>query len=67
MIQNQTYLSVADNTGAKKVMCINVLSTRSKYAGLGDIIVGVVKWCLIIIFYFTLKYDIFYLVKVLTF
>nr|ALP86090.1 ribosomal protein L14 [Phacus orbicularis] len=43
MIQNQTYLSVADNTGAKKIMCINVLSNRSKYAKLGDLIVGVVK------------------------
>nr|YP_009540886.1 ribosomal protein L14 [Phacus inflexus]AYQ93322.1 ribosomal protein L14 [Phacus inflexus] len=43
MIQSQTYLNVADNTGAKRIMCINVLSSRSKYAKLGDIIVGVVK------------------------
>lgn len=45
MIQAQTYLNVADNTGAKKIMCINVLSSRSKYAKLGDVIVGVVKVC----------------------
>lgn len=47
MIQNQTYLNVADNTGAKKLMCINVLSSRSKYAKLGDVIVGVVKLSLV--------------------
>lgn len=50
MIQNQTYLAVADNTGAKKIMCINVLSTRSKYANLGDLIVGVVKVWLVKVF-----------------
>lgn len=43
MIQSQTYLNVADNTGAKKIMCINILSSRSNYAKLGDVIVGVVK------------------------
>lgn len=43
MIQPQTYLTVADNTGAKKIMCIRVLGGRRKYARLGDIIVGVVK------------------------
>ena len=43
MIQPQTYLTVADNTGAKKIMCIRVLGGRRKYATLGDIIVGVVK------------------------
>jgi large subunit ribosomal protein L14 len=43
MIQIQTYLNVADNTGAKKIMCINVLNSTSNFANLGDIIVGVVK------------------------
>ncbi len=39
MIQMQTYLDVADNTGAKTVMCIRVLGhTRQKYAKIGDII-----------------------------
>eukprot|EP00178_Gracilaria_changii_P016903 TRINITY_DN48425_c0_g1_i1.p1 TRINITY_DN48425_c0_g1~~TRINITY_DN48425_c0_g1_i1.p1 ORF type:complete len:122 (-),score=4.70 TRINITY_DN48425_c0_g1_i1:36-401(-) len=43
MIQPQTYLTVADNTGAKKIMCIRVLGGRRKYARLGDVIIGVVK------------------------
>lgn len=44
MIQQQSILTVADNTGAKKVMCIKVLGgTRRRYAGLGDIIVVAVK------------------------
>ena len=44
MIQPQTQLQVADNTGAKKVMCIRVLGgSNRRYAGIGDIIVGVVK------------------------
>lgn len=44
MIQNYTRLKVADNTGAKSIMCINVLGgTRRKYAYLGDIIVASVK------------------------
>lgn len=44
MIQNQSYLTVADNSGAKKIMCIRVLGTSNpKYASLGDIIIGVVK------------------------
>lgn len=43
MIQPQSYLSVADNTGAKKLMCIRVLGSNRKYAGVGDIIIGVVK------------------------
>jgi large subunit ribosomal protein L14 len=44
MIQTQTYLQVADNSGAKKIMCIRVLggSTR-KTANIGDIIVASVK------------------------
>ncbi|HHW26190.1 MAG TPA: 50S ribosomal protein L14 [Firmicutes bacterium] len=44
MIQVQTRLNVADNTGAKKVMCIKVLGgAHRRYAGLGDIIVCTVK------------------------
>ncbi len=44
MIQMQTYLDVADNTGAKRVQCIKVLGgTHRRYASIGDIIVGSVK------------------------
>ncbi len=44
MIQMQTRLNVADNTGAKEVMCIKVLGgSRRRYAGLGDVIIGSVK------------------------
>ncbi|MCR9073314.1 MAG: 50S ribosomal protein L14 [Alphaproteobacteria bacterium] len=43
MIQPQTYLTIADNTGAKKIMCIQVLGNNKKYAHVGDIIIGVVK------------------------
>lgn len=44
MIQPQTLLNVADNTGAKKVMCIKVLGgSKRRYAGLGDTIVVTVK------------------------
>lgn len=44
MIQMQTYLDVADNTGAKQVQCIKVLGgTHRRYASLGDIIVASVK------------------------
>lgn len=43
MIQPQTYLNVADNSGAKKLMCIRVLGNNRKYAGVGDVIIGVVK------------------------
>jgi large subunit ribosomal protein L14 len=44
MIQMNTYLDVADNTGAKTMMCIKVLGgSRRRYAGIGDIIVGSVK------------------------
>ncbi len=44
MIQTQTMLDVADNTGAKKVMCIKVLGgSRKRYATIGDIIVVTVK------------------------
>ncbi|MBN2057535.1 MAG: 50S ribosomal protein L14 [Candidatus Saganbacteria bacterium] len=44
MIQPRSILQVADNTGARKVMCIRVLGgSNRRYAGVGDIIVGVVK------------------------
>lgn len=44
MIQVQTYLKVADNSGAKEVQCIRVLGgTRRRYAGVGDIIIAAVK------------------------
>lgn len=44
MIQQQTRLKVADNTGAREIMCIKVLGgTRRKYARVGDIIIGAVK------------------------
>lgn len=43
MIQPQTLLTVADNTGAKRIMCIRVLGSNRRYASVGDIIIGVVK------------------------
>ncbi len=44
MIQAETVLDVADNSGAKKVSCIKVLGgSRRRYAGLGDIIVVSIK------------------------
>jgi large subunit ribosomal protein L14 len=44
MIQQQTILDVADNSGAKRVQCIKVLGgTKRKYASIGDIIVVSVK------------------------
>ena len=44
MIQQQTRLNVADNSGAKVIMCIKVLGgTRRRFASLGDIIVAAVK------------------------
>jgi large subunit ribosomal protein L14 len=44
MIQMQTRLAVADNTGAKELMCIKVLGgTHRRFAGLGDIVVCSVK------------------------
>ena len=44
MIQMQTLLKVADNTGAKELMCIRVLGgTRRRYANIGDVIVASVK------------------------
>ncbi len=44
MIQPFTRLTVADNTGAREIMCIKVLGgTRRRYAGVGDIIIASVK------------------------
>ena len=44
MVQQQTILKVADNTGAKEIMCIRCLGgSYRKYAGVGDIIVASVK------------------------
>ena len=43
MIQQQTYLKVADNTGAKELMCIRVLGgTRRRYANIGDVVKAVI-------------------------
>ena len=44
MIQQQTMLKVADNTGAKEIMCIRVLGgSKRRYANVGDVIVATVK------------------------
>jgi large subunit ribosomal protein L14 len=44
MVQSETILDVADNSGARRVLCIKVLGgTRRKYASLGDVIVVSVK------------------------
>ncbi len=44
MIQTYTMLNSADNSGAKRIMCIKVLGgSRKRYAGIGDIIVASVK------------------------
>ena len=44
MIQTETVLKVADNSGAREVLCVRVLGgTRKRYAGIGDIIVVTVK------------------------
>ena len=44
MIQQQTYLQVADNTGAKELMCIRVLGgSGRKFANIGDVVVCSVK------------------------
>lgn len=45
MIQQETRLSVADNTGAKEILCIRVLgSSNKKFASVGDVIVATVKF-----------------------
>lgn len=44
MIQQQTLLKVADNTGAKELMCIRVLGgSKRRYAAIGDVVVASVK------------------------
>ena len=44
MIQQQSFMKVADNTGAKELMCIRVLGgTGRRYAGMGDVVVATVK------------------------
>ena len=44
MIQQESRLKVADNTGAKEILCIRVLGgSKRRYAGIGDIIVATVK------------------------
>jgi large subunit ribosomal protein L14 len=43
MIQPQTCLRVADNSGAKNLMCIRILGSNRRYGRVGDIIIGVVK------------------------
>ena len=44
MIQQESRLKVADNSGAREVLCIKVLGgTRRRYAGIGDVFVATVK------------------------
>ncbi len=44
MIQQESRLKVADNSGAREILCIRVLGgTRRRYAGVGDVIVATVK------------------------
>nr|YP_002519748.1 ribosomal protein L14 [Gnetum parvifolium]YP_008082229.1 ribosomal protein L14 [Gnetum montanum]YP_009117879.1 ribosomal protein L14 [Gnetum gnemon]A6BM44.1 RecName: Full=Large ribosomal subunit protein uL14c; AltName: Full=50S ribosomal protein L14, chloroplastic [Gnetum parvifolium]ANZ54134.1 ribosomal protein L14 [Gnetum pendulum]AGL11075.1 ribosomal protein L14 [Gnetum montanum]AJE71506.1 ribosomal protein L14 [Gnetum gnemon]ALK01083.1 ribosomal protein L14 [Gnetum gnemon]ANZ53672.1 len=44
MIQSQTFLNIADNSGARKIMCIRVVGTTyQKYAYIGDIIIAIIK------------------------
>lgn len=43
MIQKESYLNVADNSGARKLMCIQVLGGNRTYASVGDVIIAVVK------------------------
>jgi large subunit ribosomal protein L14 len=44
MVQQESYLKVADNTGAKEIKCIRVLGgSRRRYGGIGDIIVASVR------------------------
>ena len=43
MIQPQTCLRVADNSGAKNLMCIRILGSNRRYGRVGDVIIGVVK------------------------
>ncbi len=44
MIQMQTMLNVADNSGARKIRCIKVLGgSKRRYAGIGDVFIGAVE------------------------
>ena len=43
MIQQESRLTVADNTGAKELLCIRVLGGNRRYASVGDVITGVAK------------------------
>ena len=43
MIQQETFLTVADNSGAKRLQCIRVLGSNRRYAHVGDVIVAAVK------------------------
>ena len=43
MIQQETFLTVADNSGAKRLQCIRVLGSNRRYAHVGDVIVASVK------------------------
>ncbi len=44
MIQQESVVNIADNTGARKVLCIRVLGgSRKRYARVGDVIVGTIK------------------------
>lgn len=44
MIQPQTYLNVADNSGARKLMCIRIIgASNRRYAHIGDVIIAVIK------------------------
>ena len=43
MIQQESRLKVADNTGAKEILCIRVLGAGRRYANIGDVIVASVK------------------------
>lgn len=43
MIQQETYLNVADNSGARRIQCIRVLGGNRRYAHVGDVIVAAVK------------------------
>jgi large subunit ribosomal protein L14 len=43
VIQQETRLKVADNTGAKEILCIRVLGNSKRYANIGDVIIATVK------------------------
>jgi large subunit ribosomal protein L14 len=46
MIQTETILKIADNSGARKILCIRILGGNKKYGHVGDTIIGVVKQAL---------------------